>query len=166
MRGLALRRSADARPFPAGIRAGTRAVVALVGLGATLAADAGYPSAFVDGAGKTLSGANRSVLHFDKGQEPPVRAFWSVTLYDPSSFFVANPINRYAVSSWMPFKRNAEGSLDLYIQNASPGKDREANWLPAPAGEFNLSMRMYWSSDKPSPIIDGRWKPPGLKPAS
>jgi hypothetical protein len=144
---------------------GTRAVVALVGLGANLAADAVYPSAFVDGAGKTLNGANRYVLHFDKGQEPPVRAFWSVTMYDPSSFFVANPINRYAVSSWMPFKRNADGSLDLYIQNESPGKDKEVNWLPAPKGDFNVTMRMYWPNDKAPSIMDGTWKPPALKQA-
>jgi hypothetical protein len=145
---------------------GTRAVVALVGLGANLPADAVYPSAFIDGEGKTLNGANRYVLHFAKGEEPPVRAFWSVTMYDPNSFFVANPINRYAVSSWMPFKRNADGTLDLYIQKDSPGKDKEANWLPAPAGEFNLTMRMYWPSDKAPSIMDGTWKPPALKQAS
>jgi hypothetical protein len=142
---------------------GTRAVVALVGLGANLAADAVYPSAFVDGEGTTLNGANRYVLHFEKGQGPPVQAFWSVTMYDPDSFFVANPINRYAVSSWMPFKRNADGSLDLYIQNASPGTDKEANWLPAPAGEFNVTMRMYWPTETPPSIVDGTWKPPALR---
>ena len=145
---------------------GTRAVVALVGLGANLAADAVYPSAFVDGESKSLNGANRYVLHFAKGEEPPVRAFWSVTMYDPDSFFVANPINRYAVSSWMPFKRNADGSLDLYIQNESPGKDKEANWLPAPKGEFNVTMRMYWPTDKSPSIVDGTWKPPALGKAS
>jgi hypothetical protein len=141
---------------------GLRAVVALIGLGANLPADAVYPSAYVDGAGQALSGAHRYVLHFDKGQEPPVRAFWSVTMYDPNSFFVANSINRYAVSSWMPFKRNADGSLDLYIQKDSPGKDKEANWLPAPDGEFNLTMRMYWPTEKPPSIVDGSWKPPGV----
>jgi hypothetical protein len=145
---------------------GTRAVVALVGLGANLAADAVYPSAFVDGDGKALNGANRYVLHFAKGEEPPVRAFWSVTMYNPDSFFVANPINRFAVSSWMPFRRNADGSLDLYIQKDSPGKDNEANWLPAPAGDFNLTLRMYWPTDKAPSIIDGTWKPPALKKSS
>jgi len=145
---------------------GTRAVIALVGLGANLPADAVYPSAYVDGEGRALNGANRYVLHFAKGGEPPVRAFGSVTMYDPDSFFVANPINRYAVSSWMPFKRNADGSLDLYIQKDSPGKDKEANWLPAPASDFNLTMRMYWPNDKAPSIVDGTWKPPGLKKAS
>jgi len=76
-----------------------------------------------------------------------VNAFWSVTMYTPQSFFVANPLNRYAVSSWMPFKKNADGSLDIYIQSQSPGKDKEANWLPAPEGEFNLTMRMYWPKE-------------------
>ncbi len=145
---------------------GARALVALVGLGANLPQDAVYPSAFVDGDGKPLSGANRYVIHFDKGATPPVNAFWSVTMYDADSFFVANPINRYAVSSWMPFKRNADGSLDLYIQKDSPGKGKETNWLPAPAGEFNLTMRMYWPNDKAPSILDGTWKPPGLKQAS
>jgi len=144
---------------------GTRAVVALVGLGANLAADAVYPSAFVDGEGKPLSGANKYVLHFDKGEEPPVNAFWSVTMYNPQSFFVANPINRFAVSSWMPFKKNADGSLDIYIQNQSPGKDKESNWLPAPEGDFNLTMRMYWPKEKDPTILNGSWKPPAVKVA-
>ena len=145
---------------------GLRAVVALVGLGANLPADAVYPSAFVDADGQPLDGANRYVLHFDKGQEPPVQAFWSVTMYNPDSFFVANSVNRYALSSWMPFKRNADGSLDLYIQKDSPGKDKEVNWLPAPAGGFNVTMRMYWPSDRAPSIIDGTWKPPGVKKVS
>jgi hypothetical protein len=138
---------------------GTRAVVALFGLGATLPADAMYPSAFVDGDAKPLDGANRYVVHFDKGQTPPANAFWSVTMYNPQSFFVDNPINRYAISSWMPLKRNKDGSLDLYIQHASPGKDKEANWLPAAQGEFNVTMRIYWP--KPD-ALDGKWNPPAL----
>jgi len=142
---------------------GTRAVVALVGLGANLPADAVYPSVFVDADGQPLSGANRYVLHFDKGTTPPVNAFWSVTMYDAQSFFVANPINRYAVSSWMPLKRNADGSLDIHIQHASPGKDKEANWLPAPQGEFNATLRMYWPSDKDPSILDGTWKPSAIR---
>jgi hypothetical protein len=145
---------------------GTRAVAALVGLGANLPADTIYPMGFVDAEGKALNGTNRYVLHFAKGEEPPVRAFWSVTMYDPDSFFVANPINRYALSSWMPFKRNADGSLDLYIQNESPGKDKEANWLPSPKGEFNVMIRMYWPNDKAPSILDGTWKPPALKQAA
>jgi hypothetical protein len=143
---------------------GTRAVVALVGLGANLPADAVYPSAFVDGDRQPLDGANRYVIHFGKGQEPPVRAFWSITLYDRDSFFVANAAGRYAMSSWMPFVRNADGSLDLYVQAESPGKDREANWLPAPAaGPFNLTLRMYWPSEAAPSIVDGSWQPPAIR---
>jgi hypothetical protein len=143
---------------------GARAVVALSGLGANLPADAVYPTTYVDGDSKPLNGANRYVLHFDKDETPPVNAFWSVTMYNADSFFVDNPINRYAISSWMPLKRNnKDGSIDLFIQHESPGKGREANWLPAPADAFNLTMRMYWPKDKAPSILDGTWKPPAVK---
>ena len=145
---------------------GARAVVALVGLGANLPQDAVYPSAFVDGDGKPLDGANKYVIHFDKGATPPVNAFWSVTMYDADSFFVANPINRYAISSWMPLRKNADGSIDIYVQRESPGKDRESNWLPAADKAFNVTLRMYWPTDKAPSIIDGTWKPPAVKRAS
>jgi hypothetical protein len=145
-----------------GAEYGARAVVALIGLGANLPQDAVYPSAYVDGEGKPLTGANKYVLRFEKGAVPPVNAFWSVTMYDPDSFFVANPLNRYALSSWMPLKRDADGSLTLHIQHESPGKDREANWLPAPAGEFNLTLRMYWPAEKDPTIVNGTWKPPAV----
>lgn len=145
---------------------GTRAVVALVGLGANLPQDAIYPSAYVDGDGKPLSGENKYVIHFDKDATPPVNAFWSITMYDPDSFFVPNALNRYALSSWMPLKRNRDGSLDLYLQKDSPGKDKQANWLPAPAGEFNVTLRMYWPTEKAPSIIDGTWKPPAIRKAS
>ena len=101
-----------------------RAIVAQLGLGANLPEDAIYPVNLADDTGKPLDGANKYRLHFDKGAMPPVDAFWSVTLYDPEGFQVANPLNRFAVSSWMPFKYNADGSLDLYFQNASPGADQ------------------------------------------
>jgi len=142
---------------------GARAVVSLIGLGANLPADAVYPSAFVDGEGKALDGANKYVIHFDKGATPPVNAFWSVTMYNPDSFFVANPLNRYAISSWMPLKKNKDGSLDLYVQHDSPGKDKEANWLPASDKDFNVTLRMYWPVEKAPSIIDGSWKPPAVK---
>lgn len=146
-----------------GTQYGARAVTALIGLGANLPEDAVYPSAFVDGAGNALSGANRYVLRFEPGSEPPVEAFWSITLYDPQSFFVANPIGRQAVSSWMPFQRGADGSLELFIQHDSPGKERESNWLPAPEGEFNLTLRMYWPKETPPSILDGSWQPPAIR---
>ena len=145
---------------------GVRAVVALVGLGANLPEDAVYPSVYVDADGKPLDAANRYVIHFAKDQTPPVHAFWSITMYDPHSFFVPNSINRYAVSSWMPLVKNADGSIDIYVQATSPGKDKEANWLPAPAsGAFNMTMRMYWPTEKAPSIIDGSWKPPVVKKA-
>jgi hypothetical protein len=142
---------------------GARAVVALIGFGANLPADAIYPTAFVDSDGQPLDGANRYVLHFDKGQTPPVNAFWSVTLYDPESFFADNPIHRFAISSWMPLKTGSDGSVDLCVQHESPGKDNEANWLPAPEGSFNLTLRMYWPKEKPPSILDGSWVPPAVK---
>ena len=103
-----------------------RAIVAQLGLGANLPEDAIYPLNLADDTGKPLDGANKYTIHFDKGATPPVNAFWSITLYDHEGFQVANALNRFAVSSWMPFKYNADGSLDLYFQNESPGKDKEA----------------------------------------
>ncbi|WP_419711108.1 DUF1254 domain-containing protein [Pseudomonas sp. NFX224] len=137
-----------------------RAIVAQVGLGANLPEDAIYPLNVGDSNGKALDGVNKYVMHFDKGQEPPVNAFWSVTLYDPEGFQVGNKLDRFAVSSWMPFKTNADGSLDLYFQNESPGKELEANWLPAPKGPFNLTMRLYGPK---ADAMNGKWNPPAVK---
>jgi hypothetical protein len=139
---------------------GLGAVVALIGLGANLPADAIYPNAFTDGDGKPLSGAHRYVVHFDKGQTPPANAFWSMTMYDAQSFMVENPINRYDIAGWMPLKYNQDGSLHVYVQKDSPGKDKEANWLPDAAGDFSITMRVYWP--KPA-MLDGRWTPPPVK---
>ncbi|WP_223538019.1 DUF1254 domain-containing protein [Pseudomonas sp. GL-B-16] len=138
-----------------------RAIVTQMGLGANLPEDAIYPLNIGDSNGKPLEGANKYVLHFNKGEAPPVNAFWSITLYDPEGFQVANSLNRFAVSSWMPFKANADGSLDLYFQNESPGKDLEANWLPAPEGPFNLTMRLYGPKAE---VLNGKWNPPAVKP--
>jgi hypothetical protein len=134
-----------------------RAIVAQVGLGANLPEDAIYPLNLGDEAGRPLDGANKYAIHFEKDTIPPVRAFWSITLYDPEGFQITNSLNRFAVSSWMPFKYNADGSLDLYFQNDNPGRDKEANWLPAPKGAFNLTMRLY--SPK-SEALTGKWNPP------
>jgi hypothetical protein len=136
-----------------------RAIVAQVGLGANLPEDAIYPLNLGDETGKPLDGASKYVIHFDKGSMPPVDAFWSFTLYDPEGFQVANSLNRFAVSSWMPFKYNPDGSLDLYFQNESPGTEKEANWLPAPKGAFNLTMRLYAPR---SDALTGRWNPPPI----
>ena len=134
-----------------------RAIVAQLGLGANLPEDAIYPLNLADETGKPLDGASKYTIHFDKGAAPPVNAFWSVTLYDSDGFQVANSLNRFAVSSWMPFKHNPDGSLDLYFQNESPGTDKEANWLPAPKGAFNLTMRLYAPK---SDALTGKWNPP------
>jgi hypothetical protein len=86
-----------------------------------------------------------------------VDAFWSITLYDADGFQVGNSLNRFAVASWMPFKANADGSLDIYFQSESPGQDRETNWLPAPKAPFNLTMRLYGPR---SEALTGKWSPP------
>jgi hypothetical protein len=134
-----------------------RAIIAKEGLGANLPEDAIYPLNLADSTGQPLDGANKYMIHFDKDQIPPVNAFWSITLYDPEGFQVANNLNRFAVSSWMPFRYNGDGSLDLYFQNESPGAPLEANWLPAPKGPFNLTMRLYGPK---SEALTGRWNPP------
>jgi hypothetical protein len=136
-----------------------RAIVTQQGLGANLPEDAVYPLNLGDEAGRPLDGANKYTINFEKGAAPPVNAFWSITLYDPEGFQVPNSMNRFAVSSWMPFKYNPDGSLTLYFQNDNPGKDKEANWLPAPKGGFNLTMRLYGPK---SEVLTGRWNPPAV----
>jgi hypothetical protein len=137
----------------------TRAGVALIGLGADLREDTIYPTAYVDGDGKPLDSANRYVLHFDMGQLPPTNATWSVSQYR-GNFYERNVLNRYAISPWMPLKFNADGSLDVYLQAESPGPDKEANWLPTPPGQFNVTIRNYWPKEA---ALDGSYKIPGIK---
>ena len=137
-----------------------RAIVTQQGLGANLPEDAIYPLNLADGQGQPLDGTNRYEIHFDKGATPPVDAFWSLTLYDSDGFQVPNSLNRFAVSSWMPFQYNPDGSLDLYVQNESPGKDRESNWLPAPQGAFNLCMRLYGPKAE---ALTGAWSPAAVE---
>jgi hypothetical protein len=140
-----------------------RAFVAAIGLGANRIQDAVYPTSLKDAEGKAYDGANKYVIHIPKGQLPPVRGFWSVTMYDANYFFVANPINRYSISARQNLKANPDGSIDLYVQNQSPGADKESNWLPAPKDKFILMLRMYWPNEKPPSIINGTWKPPACK---
>lgn len=142
-----------------------RAFITAIGLGANRPQDAVYPTSEVNADGKPYSGANKYVLQFPAGQTPPADAFWSVTMYNGDYFFVANPLNKYTVSPRNALKYNADGSLDLYIQRESPGKDKEANWLPAPEGKFILMMRLYWPKESPPSIIDGTWKPPAVRVA-
>ncbi len=139
----------------------TRAGIALIGLGGIRPVDVTYPTAFLDGESKPLDAANRYVLHFEKGQLPPANATWSVSMYDPQGYYVPNGINRYNLAKWMPLTYNADGSLDMYIQAGSPGADKDANWLPAPAsGPFNLTVRIYWPTQG---VLDGTYKLPPVK---
>ena len=142
-----------------------RAFVTAIGLGANRPQDAVYPTSENDASGKPYDGSKKYVMHFEKGQLPPAGAFWSLTMYDSEYFFVNNPLNRYTLSSRFPLKPNPDGSMDFYIQNESPGKDKESNWLPAPPGRFILMLRMYWPNEKPPSIIDGSWKVPPVSVA-
>ncbi|HTP48104.1 MAG TPA: DUF1254 domain-containing protein [Casimicrobiaceae bacterium] len=146
-----------------GTNYGLRAITAYVGLGANAPEDAIYPYTHLDGGGRRLNGANRYVLHFDKGKTPPAEAFWSLTMYNDKHFFVANPIDRYAIGDRDKLHYNANGSLDLYIQNENPGKDKESNWLPAPKGDFNLILRVYWPKQE---MLERRWEPPAVQRVS
>ncbi|HEY9758280.1 MAG TPA: DUF1254 domain-containing protein [Oculatellaceae cyanobacterium] len=137
-----------------------RAMVAMAGLGANQPEDAVYPMNFTDADGKLVDGNNNYVLHFSKEELPPVEAFWSVTMYDKDGFQSANSINRFAISSWMPLKKNSDGSLDLYLQNGNPGADKESNWLPAPKGVLGITMRLY--APKAS-ALTGQWNPPPIR---
>jgi hypothetical protein len=146
-----------------------RAVAAKVGIYGNDATEATYPYTRVDAKGETLDGSKHNyTLTFPAGQLPPVNAFWSVTMYDgKSQLLIKNPINRYLVNSPMlpAMKKNADGSLTLYIQKDSPGKEKEANWLPAPNDTIYLVMRLYWPKiEAPSilPAGDGTWKPPAV----
>ena len=138
-----------------------RAIVAMVGLGANQPEDAIYPLIMSDTGGDPIEGGKRYVLHFSKTELPPVDAFWSVTMYDAIGFQVANEINRFALGDRDALKYNADGSLDIYIQNESPGRDLESNWLPSPnEGVLGVTMRLY--APKPQ-ALDGRWAPPPIE---
>jgi hypothetical protein len=137
-----------------------RATIAAFGWGSNEPKDAVYPFTRVDAEGKPLNGADKYRLRFDKGRTPPADGFWSITMYDPEFYFYPNPLNKLTVSPRDPLKYNADGSLDLYFQHDSPGREHEANWLPAPAGNFILMMRLYWPKETPPSILDGTWEPP------
>lgn len=136
-----------------------RAGIARFGLGANTLEDAFYPSTGGKFTDTQLDSAKRYVIHFDKDQLPPARAFWSVTAYDKDQRFFDNPIARYALGDRDALVFNSDGSLDLYLQRQSPGPERAANWLPTPKddGPFSLTMRLYWPTRE---AIDGTWSPP------
>lgn len=140
-----------------------RALVTAIGLGANLPQDAVYPTSQMDGDGKPYDGANKYIMHFPKGQTPPVKGFWSLTMYNGEYFFVDNPLNRYTLSPRNDLKFNEDGSLDLYIQKDSPGKEHESNWLPAPSGKFILMLRLYWPEENDPSIVNGTWTPPAVR---
>ena len=140
-----------------------RMAAGVIGLYGNSKQEAMYPFYGVDSNKHPLSGANRYTVRFAAGKLPPVNAFWSLTMYEmPQSLLVANPINRYLINSPMlpQLKRDADGGITLLIQSESPGKEKEANWLPAPKGPFVMAMRLYWP--KPE-ALEGQWTAPPLQ---
>jgi hypothetical protein len=171
-----VRRKFDTREVTSGDVFGTRAYLknnylyrmagAVLGIYGNSKDEAIYPSYAVDAQGQKLDGANKYSVHFGSGELPPVNAFWSLTMYElPQSLLVANPIDRYLLNSPMlpQFVKDADGGVTFYVQNESPGKDKEPNWLPAPKGPFLIAMRLYWP--KPE-ALDGTWKAPPLQRAN
>jgi hypothetical protein len=141
-----------------------RAMANMLGPGWNRPQDAIYPLSQKDANGDEYNGSDHKyVIHFDKGQFPPVKAFWSLTLYDPDFFFVPNSINRYELSQRNKFVTSSDGSVDMYLQAESPGDAKEANWLPAPKGKFGLVMRMYWPTITAPSIVNGSWIPPAAR---
>lgn len=143
-----------------------RAFIAAIGLGANRPQDAIYPISKKDEQGLQYNGSNKYVMRFAKGNLPPVRGFWSLTMYNEGYFFVDNPLNRYSISPRQNLQVNADGSTDLYIQKDSPGKDKESNWLPAPSGNFVLMFRAYWPNETDPSILKGTWAIPAVQKVS
>jgi hypothetical protein len=140
-----------------------RAAANMVGIYGNNPEEAYNFSAVKDGDGEPLDASKHNyVIHFET--PPPVKAFWSVTMYKlPTPLFIANPIKRYSIGDRTPgFMPNEDGSVTIYLQNESPGPDKEANWLPAPDGPFALALRIYWPGQK---VLDGEWVPSGIKKA-
>jgi len=142
-----------------------RALVTAIGLGANRPQDAVYPMSQRASLLEAYEGENTYTLRFEKGQLPPVKGFWSLTMYDEQLFFVANPINRYSMSLRTNPKFEPDGSLVILIQNENPGPDKQANWLPAPKGKLHLMLRLYWPDENEPSILDGSWVVPAVKRA-
>jgi hypothetical protein len=145
-----------------------RTAATVIGIGANTGQEAVYPVTFTDSEGKPLTGDNNYTIHFEPGQTPPVKSFWSVTIYNNQSLFVDNPINRYNIGQYTEeLKNSPDGSLDIYIQNANPGPERESNWLPAPSLEESSKIKLVLRTYLPSELIlNGTWSPPPVKMAS
>jgi hypothetical protein len=138
-----------------------RACIDLIGLGANLPEDAVYPVSYFDADGEPYDGGKAYVLHFDADALPPAQAFWSLTMYEEEGFAVPNQLNRFAIGDRDDLKFNADGSLDLQISASEPAEG-DSNWLPAPAGPFNLCLRLYYPE---AGVLDGSWTPPAVRKA-
>jgi hypothetical protein len=169
----ALQKRIDAREVPMGAMFGTREFLknnylyrmaaAVNGIYGNSRQEALYEAFALDSEGQKLEGSERYTVHFPPGQLPPANAFWSLTMYElPRSLLVANPLNRYLLNSPMlpQFKKDADGGLTFYIQNESPGVDKESNWLPAPKVPFLMWLRIYWPKEE---ALEGKWTAPPLK---
>lgn len=139
----------------------TRAAITKLGFGANIPQEAIYPTTFTDIQGKPYNGENKYEIHFEPGQTPPVYGFWSITMYNEEKYFYDNPLNRYSIGEYTNgLKTNPDGSLDIYIQNQSPGADKESNWLPSPADGFFMILRMYLPAEQ---VLNGTWTPPPVQ---
>ena len=136
-----------------------RALVSMIGLGALEPVEATYPNANMDGEGKPLSGRYQYRIHFDAGKTPPVDAFWSLTMYDERGFLIDNPIRRHAIGDRDSLRFNPDGSLEILIQHEQP-ETNISNWLPAPSGNFDVTMRLYLPK---SDFLNGTWKLPPIE---
>jgi hypothetical protein len=135
-----------------------RAAVTQWGIGANITQEAFYPGGFTDSQGKALSGNSSYLIHFEPGQIPPVNAFWSISMYNEKGLFVDNPINRYSIGTYTEgLKNNTDGSVDIYIQKATPGTDKESNWLPSAEGSFKMTFRLYLPQPQ---VLNGTWQLP------
>jgi len=135
-----------------------RAAATKIGFGANMPEESLYPLTFTDINGNPLNGSHNYIIHFKPGQTPPVKAFWSITMYNNKSYFIENPINRYNIGGLTQgLKNNTDGSIDIYLQNQNPGKDKVSNWLPSPKDSFNLILRMYVPQEQ---VLNGVWSYP------
>ena len=141
-----------------GVNYQIRSFVSLIGLGALPPKEAAYANSQKDLEGQALSGKNHYRIHFDAGRTPPVSAFWSLTVYDVDGFLIDNPIRRYAIGDRDELKYNQDGSLDILIQHAQPSQGI-SNWIPAPAGAFAVTMRLYMPK---SGFLNGNWRLPPI----
>lgn len=138
-----------------------RAATAYFGLGALGQEEAVYIGYRLDANQQTLNGNNKYVIHFEPKKTPPAQAFWSYTVYDQEGYLVENPIRRYAIGDRDNLKYNADGSLDIYLQNERPEEAKVTNWLPIPKADFNITARIYWATDEY--LKTGNWKKPPIK---